>query len=110
MVRDLLGKLGIIMNFSDLTVTWDTDTIPMNDRDNNTQSSVEALIEVSFSINDPQTLRDEYSQSTRILDAENKQASARLDDVINTCENLHVEERHKLKILLKNMNICLMKY
>jgi hypothetical protein len=31
--RDLLGELGIIMNFNDPTVTWDTDTIPMKDRD-----------------------------------------------------------------------------
>jgi hypothetical protein len=29
MGRDLLGELGIIMNFNDHTVTWDTDTIPM---------------------------------------------------------------------------------
>jgi hypothetical protein len=28
--RDLLGELGIIMNFNDHTVTWDTDTIPNN--------------------------------------------------------------------------------
>jgi hypothetical protein len=33
MVRDLLGELGIIMNFNDHTVTWDTDTIPMKGRD-----------------------------------------------------------------------------
>jgi hypothetical protein len=31
--QDLLGELGIIMNFHDHTVTWDTDTIPMKDRD-----------------------------------------------------------------------------
>jgi hypothetical protein len=30
--QDLLGELDIIMNFSDHTVTWDTDTIPMKDR------------------------------------------------------------------------------
>jgi hypothetical protein len=28
-VRDLFGELGIIMNFNDHMVTWDTDTIPM---------------------------------------------------------------------------------
>jgi hypothetical protein len=33
MGRDLLGELGIIMNFNDHTVTRDTDTIPMKDRD-----------------------------------------------------------------------------
>jgi hypothetical protein len=31
--RDLLGELGIVMNFNDLTVNWDTDTIPMKDRE-----------------------------------------------------------------------------
>jgi hypothetical protein len=33
MGRDFLGESGIIMNFNDHTVTWDTDTIPMKDRD-----------------------------------------------------------------------------
>jgi hypothetical protein len=42
---DLLGELSIIMNFNDHTVTWDTDTIPMKDRDTCTLSSVEFLIE-----------------------------------------------------------------
>jgi hypothetical protein len=31
--QDLLRGLGIIMNFNDYTVTWDTDTTPMKDRD-----------------------------------------------------------------------------
>jgi hypothetical protein len=31
--RDLLGESGIIMNFNDHTVTWDTETIPIKDRD-----------------------------------------------------------------------------
>jgi hypothetical protein len=56
MFQDLLGELGIIMNFNDHTVIWDTDTIPMEDRC--TISSVEALIEVYMSANE---LRDEYS-------------------------------------------------
>jgi hypothetical protein len=33
-------ELGIIMNFNDHTVTWDTDTIPMKDRDKSTLSSL----------------------------------------------------------------------
>jgi hypothetical protein len=78
MVRDLLGELRIIMNFNDHTVTWNTDTIPMKDRNTGTLSSVEALIEVYMSVNEPQTLRDEYSRSTKILDAEHKQVSAKL--------------------------------
>jgi hypothetical protein len=51
-----------------------------------------------MSVNEPQTLRDENSQATKILDAEYKSAS--LDDVIKTCENLHVKEPHQFKILL----------
>jgi hypothetical protein len=101
MVQDLLGEFGIIMNFNDQTVTWYTVTIPIKDRDTCTLSSVEALIEVYMSANELQTLRDEYSQATKILDAEYRQASASLDDVIETCENLHVEEQHQIKILLQ---------
>jgi hypothetical protein len=56
-----------------------------------------------MSTNEAQTLRDQYSRDTKILDAEYKPAS--LDDVIKTCENLHVEKQHQLKILLQNRNI-----
>jgi hypothetical protein len=41
---------------------------------------------------------------TEFLDAEYKQVSTRLDDVIKICEDLHVEEQHHLKILLR-MNL-----
>jgi hypothetical protein len=51
----------MIMNFNDQTVTWDTDTIPMKDRDICTLSSAETLIEVYLSTNDPQTLRDDMN-------------------------------------------------
>jgi sugar diacid utilization regulator len=44
-----------------------------------------------MSTNEPQTLRNEYSRATKILDVQY---------VIKTCENLHVEEQHQLKILL----------
>jgi hypothetical protein len=52
-----------------------------------------------MSANEPQTLRDEYSRVIKILDDEYEPAS--LDDVIKTCENLHVEEQHQLKTLLQ---------
>jgi hypothetical protein len=79
----------------------------MKDRDRYT-SSVEALVEVYMRANEPQTIRDEYSRATKILDAEYKPAS--LDDVIKTCENLHVEEQHQLKRLIQKMNIYLMEH
>jgi hypothetical protein len=48
MDQDLLEELGIIMNFNDHAVAWDTDTIPMKDIDTCTLSSVEDLIEILF--------------------------------------------------------------
>jgi hypothetical protein len=68
------------MNFNDHTVNWDTNTIPIKDR--GTLSSVEALVAVYMTTNEPQTLRDEYSRVIKILDAENKPVS--LDDIIKT--------------------------
>jgi hypothetical protein len=53
MYRYLLGELGIIMNFNDHKVTWNTDTIPMKNREIFTLSSAEALIEVYMSTNEP---------------------------------------------------------
>jgi hypothetical protein len=97
--RDLLGELGIIMNFNDRTVTWDTDTTPMKYGDTYTLSSLGALIEVYMSANESQTLRYEYSSATKIIDSEYNPAS--LDDVIKTYENLHVKEQHQLKILIQ---------
>jgi hypothetical protein len=38
MDQDLLGESGIIMNFNYHTVTWDTNTITMKDRDTCTLS------------------------------------------------------------------------
>jgi hypothetical protein len=47
--------------------------------------------------NELKTLKDEYYWATNLLDVEYKPA----DDVIKTYENLHVEEKHQLKILLQ---------
>jgi hypothetical protein len=91
--RDLLGELGIIINLNDHTVTWNADTIPMKDRC--TLSSVETLIEVYMSANEPQTFRDEYYRATKFLDTECTPVS------IKTNENFHVEEQHQLKMLLQ---------
>jgi hypothetical protein len=71
-VRDLLGELGMILNFNDKAVTWDTDTIPMKDR--GTLISQNALTKVYLSAKEPQSLVNELSRSTKILDAEYKLA------------------------------------
>jgi hypothetical protein len=48
-------------------------------KDRGTSSSVEALIELYMSANEPQTLRDEYSWARKILDADYKPES--LEDI-----------------------------
>jgi hypothetical protein len=50
-------------------------TIPMKDRETCILSSVEALIEVYMSANEPQMFRDEYSRAIKILDTEDNPAS-----------------------------------
>jgi hypothetical protein len=89
--QDLFGELSIVN-----TVTWVTDNITMKKRNTCTLSSIKALLEVNLSANEPQTLRDEYTWATKILDSDYQ--PARLDDVIKTCENLHVEAQHQLQI------------
>jgi hypothetical protein len=42
-----------------------------------------------------------YYLRVKILDAEYRQTPSSLDDVIKTCENLHVDEQRQLKILLQ---------
>jgi hypothetical protein len=95
--RDLLGKLGIILNFNDKTVTWDTDTIPMKDR--GSLNSQNVITEIYLTANEPQSLTDEFSCSTKILDAEYKPAI--LEEVSKTCEHLNEDEQHKLLQVLQ---------
>jgi hypothetical protein len=45
-----------------------------------------------MSANESQTLRDEYSQATKIIDAEYKPESASSNDVIKSCENINAEK------------------
>jgi hypothetical protein len=87
--RDLLGELGIILNFNDHTVIWDTDTIPMKDK--GTLNTQDALLEVYLASNEPKSLVDEFSRSTKILDAEYKPAI--LEEVTQMCANLKTEEQ-----------------
>ena len=95
--RDLLGKLGIILNFNDKTVTWDTDTIPMKDR--GSLNSQKVITEIYLAANEPQSLMNEFSRSTKILDAEYKPAI--LEEVTKTCENLNEEEQRQLLQVLQ---------
>jgi hypothetical protein len=63
-----------------------------------------------MSANESQMLRDEYSKASNILDADYKQIPTSLEDVIKTCENLHLKEQHRLKILLQKYENLLMEH
>ena len=52
-----------------------------------------------MAVNEPQTLLDEFSRSTNILDAEYKPAD--INEVIKICENLNQEEKHQLFQILQ---------
>jgi hypothetical protein len=95
--RDLLGKLGVILNFNDKAITWDTDTIPMKDR--GSLNSKKVITEIYLTANEPWSLMDEFSLSTKIIDAEYKPSI--LEEVIKTCENLNEEEQHQLLQVLQ---------
>jgi hypothetical protein len=63
-----------------------------------------------MSTNEAKRLTEENSPATKLLDAEYKQKSACLDDVIKTCENLHVEEQNQFKTLLQKYEHLLMEH
>jgi hypothetical protein len=104
--RDLLGKLGIILNFNDKTVTWDTDTIPIKER--GSLNSQKVITEINLTANEPQSLLNEFSRSTKILDAEYKPAI--LEEVIKTCETSIKRNNTNYSKYSKNMNIFLMEH
>ena len=61
--RNFHVESGMILNFNDHTVTWDTDTIPMKDR--GTLNTQEALVEAYLASTETQSLVDEFFYSLR---------------------------------------------
>jgi hypothetical protein len=92
--RDLLGKISIILNFNDKTVTLDTDTIPMKDR--GSLNSQKAITEIYLAANEATEV---FPCSTKIIDEGYKPAI--LEEVSKTCETLNEEEQHQLLQVLQ---------
>jgi hypothetical protein len=63
----LHGQQDMIINFSNKTVTWDNHIISMRVRCILT-SQKDTLNKVYLIVDEPQTLRDEYSHAVKILD------------------------------------------
>jgi hypothetical protein len=71
--------------------------IPMKDR--GSLNSQKAITEIYLTANEPESLVNEFSRSTKILDAEYKPAI--LEELTKTCENLTSEEEHQLLQVLQ---------
>jgi hypothetical protein len=69
----------------------------MNDR--GSLNSQKAITEIYLNANEPQSLMDEFSCSTTILDAEYK--TAFLEEVSKTCENLNEVDQYPLLQVLQ---------
>ena len=68
-------------------------------KDRGSLNSQKAITEIYLTANEPQSLMDEFSRSTKILDAEYKPAI--LEEVTKACENLNNEEQHQLLQVLQ---------
>jgi hypothetical protein len=68
-------------------------------KDRGSLNSQKAITEIYLTANEPQRLMDEFSCSTKILDAEYKPAI--LEEVTKACENLNEEEQRQLLQVLQ---------
>jgi hypothetical protein len=89
--NDLLERLKIDLKYSTSTIEWDGIEIPMRPRD--------ATMDESYIINDSPCLEDASKRIKEILDA--KYAPANLDEVVEKCTNLDIEQQEDLLKLLK---------
>ena len=91
MGRDLLQELGIKIDFSDNTVTWDHAVIPMKNFD--------ATFEDAYHLVDSACVAEATNRIKEILDA--KYQPADLDKIVAECDQLDDAERRSLRLLLE---------
>lgn len=88
--RDLLRELGMVIDFSQQTVTWDDMSVPMKPED--------ASQEQHFNISDSKQVDEATMRIKDILDA--KYEKADLDKVVASCTNLDNQQQQELKAIL----------
>ena len=90
--RDLLCKLGININFSTSTCSWDNSVIPMR--------AVEDLTNPhSYAIEESGALKEATKRLKKILDA--KYEPVKIDKVIYGSQHLSSDQKSQLKKLLQ---------
>ena len=95
--RDLLHELGIVMNFSTATVTWDNAWINMQDPGLFKEMDLDDYEEELFLMHDPDTTEADRIQ--KILEL--KYAPADLDKEVGKIKGISLEEKSKLLQLCK---------
>jgi len=88
---DLMTELGIKIDYSEQSITWDEVSVPMKSRD--------ATFENSYHLDDSGHAADATDRMHKILDA--KYEPADLEEVVESCKHLDDEERDALLSLLK---------
>jgi RNase H-like domain found in reverse transcriptase/Reverse transcriptase (RNA-dependent DNA polymerase)/Integrase zinc binding domain len=89
--RDLLGELGIVLDFQGNKIIWGDGEIPMKPRN--------STPETSYHIEDPSPLAGEADRLSRINDA--KYSKADLPEVVAAAKGLNIEQQQKLLTLLQ---------
>ena len=90
--RDILCELGIDINFSTSTCTWDNSTIPMR--------NPSVPIEQSFIVEESGPVKQATSRLKRILDA--KYEPANIPEIVKKRIDLNPVQKDQLKALLES--------
>jgi len=95
--RDILDKLGIILDFKTNVIEWDSMRVPM--RDPASLREQEELLEAFAQTQEPENLKDAHERVNRILDS--KYEKADLPKLVkDNCSHLSATEQRKLLQLL----------
>jgi hypothetical protein len=90
--RDLLSELGIILNFQELTITWEHAVCRMKPQD--------CTHSTHYHIDDPEAVQQDSKRLKKILDA--KYEKANLPKIIEGYSHLNKEQKNSLlKLLIK---------
>jgi hypothetical protein len=93
--RDILRELGISVDFELQQSTWDSVAVPMKPANCN--------IGQSYFVQDQGAIDEATERIKRILDA--KYEPADLDQIVQECNHLKYDEKHKLRMLLEKYKI-----
>ena len=93
-----MAEMGLLINYSDNTIAWEADVLPMREHGSVQDPSLPK--QIVESLNEAQAIREATSRVVKILDA--KYTKANLETVIPSYNHLSKTEQAKLYKLLKS--------